>query len=205
MTTSWTPAAISAAPKLTACWAEPHWRSTVVAAASIGRPSCSQALRATLSACSPNCCDAAGDDVLDLGRIDAGAAEDLGVGLAEQRSRVRVLVVALLLVPAPDRRAHGLDDDDLAALLPLHRGDPSVTKLTAAVRYFTPRMSERLGIAGSARSPADWPLRPPSTASRALGAVGDVGRARRGNRGEVRQADRRGQPTACRWSATSRR
>ena len=56
MTTSWMPAAISAAPKFTACCAEPHWRSTVVAAASIGSPSCSQALRATLKACSPNCC-----------------------------------------------------------------------------------------------------------------------------------------------------
>ena len=56
MTTSWMPAAISAAPKLTACCAEPHWRSTVVAAASIGSPSCSQALRAMLKACSPNCC-----------------------------------------------------------------------------------------------------------------------------------------------------
>ena len=66
MTTSWMPAAISAAPKLTACWAEPHWRSTVVAAASIGRPACSQALRATLKACSPILLDAAGDDVLDL-------------------------------------------------------------------------------------------------------------------------------------------
>ena len=55
MTTSWTPDAMSAAPKLTACWAEPHWRSTVVAAASIGSPSCSQALRATLKACSPIC------------------------------------------------------------------------------------------------------------------------------------------------------
>ena len=46
MTTSWTPAAISAAPKFTACWAEPHWRSTVVAGVSIGSPACSQALRA---------------------------------------------------------------------------------------------------------------------------------------------------------------
>jgi len=54
MTTSWMPAAMRAAPKFTACCAEPHWRSTVVAAASIGRPSCSQALRATLNACSPN-------------------------------------------------------------------------------------------------------------------------------------------------------
>src|ERR687891_62869 len=31
ITASWTPEATSAAPKLTACWAEPHWRSTVVA------------------------------------------------------------------------------------------------------------------------------------------------------------------------------
>ena len=48
MTTSWMPAAISAAPKFTACCAEPHWRSIVVAAVSTGRPACSQALRATL-------------------------------------------------------------------------------------------------------------------------------------------------------------
>ena len=53
---SWTPAAISAAEKLTACWAEPHWRSTVVPGVSIGRPACSQALRAMLKPCSPNCC-----------------------------------------------------------------------------------------------------------------------------------------------------
>ena len=56
ITTSWTPAAISAAPKFTACCAEPHWRSTVVAAASIGSPACSQALRATFQDCSPICC-----------------------------------------------------------------------------------------------------------------------------------------------------
>ena len=37
MTTSCTPEATSAAPKLTACWAEPHWRSTVVAGVSIGQ------------------------------------------------------------------------------------------------------------------------------------------------------------------------
>ena len=53
MTTSCTPAAICAAPKLTACWAEPHWRSTVVAGVSIGSPACSQALRVTLNICSP--------------------------------------------------------------------------------------------------------------------------------------------------------
>ena len=53
---SWTPEAISAAAKLTACWAEPHWRSTVVAGVSIGSPACSQALRPTLNICSPYCC-----------------------------------------------------------------------------------------------------------------------------------------------------
>ena len=56
MTASCTPAAISAAAKLTACWAEPHCRSTVVAGVSIGRPAWSQALRPTLNICSPNCC-----------------------------------------------------------------------------------------------------------------------------------------------------
>ena len=56
ITTSWTPAAISAAPKLTACWAEPHWRSTVVAGVSTGSPACSHALRVTLNICSPYCC-----------------------------------------------------------------------------------------------------------------------------------------------------
>ena len=54
--TSCTPAAISAAAKLIACCAEPHWRSTVVAGVSSGSPACSHALRVTLNDCSPNCC-----------------------------------------------------------------------------------------------------------------------------------------------------
>ena len=49
------PVPIRAAPKLTAVWADPHWRSSVVAAASIGKPSWSQALRAMFMACSPIC------------------------------------------------------------------------------------------------------------------------------------------------------
>ena len=121
MTTSWMPAAISAAPKLTACWAEPHWRSTVVAAASIGRPSCSQALRATLKACSPNCCTQPAMTSSTSDGVDAGAVEHLRVGLAQQVGGVGVLVVALLEVPAADRRADGLDDDDFTTLLTTHR------------------------------------------------------------------------------------
>src|SRR6478672_8425955 len=55
-TTSWTPLAICAAAKLTACCADPHWRSIVVAGVSIGSPACSQALRPMLYDCSPYCC-----------------------------------------------------------------------------------------------------------------------------------------------------
>jgi hypothetical protein len=55
ITASCTPAATSAAPKFTACCADPHWRSTVVAGVSIGRPAWSHALRPMLKPCSPNC------------------------------------------------------------------------------------------------------------------------------------------------------
>ena len=57
----------------------------------------------------------AGDDVLDLGGLDAGPLDHLVVGLGEQARGVGVLVVALLLVPAPDRQAGGLHDHDLAS------------------------------------------------------------------------------------------
>ena len=36
-----------------ACCDEPHWLSTVVAAAEIGRPAASQAVRVMLKACMP--------------------------------------------------------------------------------------------------------------------------------------------------------
>ena len=63
---------------------------------------------------------AARDHVLDLGCVDSGALDDLGVGLPEQRVRMDVLVVALLRVPAPNRGACGLDDHDLSAVSVLH-------------------------------------------------------------------------------------
>ena len=59
---------------------------------------------------------AAGDHVAHLGGVDAGPRDQLRVGLGEEVGRVDVLVVALLLVPASDRGAHRLDDDDLATL-----------------------------------------------------------------------------------------
>ncbi len=58
---------------------------------------------------------AAGDDILHLGGVDPGALDHLGVGLGKQVGGVDVLVVALLLVAAADRRADCLDDYDLTA------------------------------------------------------------------------------------------
>jgi hypothetical protein len=46
--TSTTPPADQAVARLVACWDEPHWVSTVVAATDWGRPAASQAVRAML-------------------------------------------------------------------------------------------------------------------------------------------------------------
>src|SRR5204862_1355411 len=61
--------------------------------------------------------DAARDHVLDLERIDPRALDHRAEGGPEQRVRVGVLVVALLPVPAPDRRARSLNDHNFTALL----------------------------------------------------------------------------------------
>ena len=67
---------------------------------------------------------AAGHDVLDLGGRDAGALDHLGVALAEELVRMRVLVVALLGVAPADRRPDRLDDDYLASALHRHVIEP---------------------------------------------------------------------------------
>src|SRR5438270_683765 len=51
--TSTAPEAIRLAARLAACWLDPHWVSTVVAAVVSGRPAASQAVRAMLKDCSP--------------------------------------------------------------------------------------------------------------------------------------------------------
>src|SRR5205823_6519364 len=53
-TTSAAPDATSPAPRLVACWDDPHWLSTVVAATVIGSPAASHAVRAMLNDCSPD-------------------------------------------------------------------------------------------------------------------------------------------------------
>ena len=59
---------------------------------------------------------AAGDRVLDDRGVDPRAVDDVGISLGQQVAGVDVLVVALLLVAAADRRPRGLDDHDLTTL-----------------------------------------------------------------------------------------
>src|SRR3954447_23049671 len=51
--TSYCPEITPAAAKCTACWDDPHCRSSVVPGTDSGQPAPSTALRATLRACSP--------------------------------------------------------------------------------------------------------------------------------------------------------
>ena len=53
MTMSMAPDITAWAAKWTACWAEPHWRSTVVPGTVSGKPAASAALRPMFMACSP--------------------------------------------------------------------------------------------------------------------------------------------------------
>jgi len=53
MPMSMTPVATMVATMWLACWEDPHWQSTVVAAVSYGRPMASQAVRAGFMDCSP--------------------------------------------------------------------------------------------------------------------------------------------------------
>ena len=59
--------------------------------------------------------NAADEHILDGAGSDAGAPHHLGERRAEQVVRMNAPEDALLRVPAPDRRAHGLDDHDLPA------------------------------------------------------------------------------------------
>ena len=75
--TSTTPEPTRLVARLVACWDEPHWLSTVVAATEMGRPAVSHAVRATLKACMPTWLTAAADDLADLGRVDARPVDQL--------------------------------------------------------------------------------------------------------------------------------
>lgn len=74
------------AAKCTACWDEPHWRSTVTPGTSSGRPAASHAVRAMSAGLRPDGVEAAEDDVVDGGRVDPGAGDE---GLQHMGAEVR--------------------------------------------------------------------------------------------------------------------
>src|SRR5918911_553761 len=88
MTRSCVPDATSPAATLIAVWPDPQRRSSETAGVSGGDPALSHALRAMLRDCSPNCC-------------------------AQQRVGMRVAVHAAFGVRSAERRAYGIDDEDL--------------------------------------------------------------------------------------------
>ena len=108
--TSTTPAPTSDDARLVACWLDPHWVSTVVAARrqrqAGGEPGGAGDVEALLA----DLADAAADDLADLGRVDAGAVDDRPLDDAEQLGRVHAGQAA---AAAPDGRADGIDDDDV--------------------------------------------------------------------------------------------
>ena len=80
---SMAPVAIRPAIRWLACCADPHWQSMVVAPVCHGSPAASQAVRVTLLDCCTGLGDAAADDLLDEGRVDAGALEQPDLDGAE--------------------------------------------------------------------------------------------------------------------------
>ena len=95
------------AAKCTACWAEPHWRSTVVPGTCSGSPATSQHVRAMSPACGPMLSTLPKIDVVDRAGVDPGA-------LDQRRDRVTTQVGGVHLRQAaaapPDGRAHRIDD-----------------------------------------------------------------------------------------------
>ncbi len=105
--TSIAPAAISPAIRCTACWADPHWASSVRQPVWIGSPACSQEVLVTLLDCSPGLGDAAAGDLLDHGRIDSGPLDQPALRGPEDLGRMQARQAA---VPLADRGPDRFDD-----------------------------------------------------------------------------------------------
>ncbi len=99
------------AAKCTACWDEPHWRSTVVPGTSSGRPGGQPRGAGDVAGLGADGVDAAEDDVLDGGRVDAGPVDE---GVERVGAEVRGVHVGQAPAPAPHRRPDRIDDVGLS-------------------------------------------------------------------------------------------
>ena len=76
MPASIAPAAMSPATRCAACWAEPHWASSVSAARRVGQPGVQPGRAGDVVGLLAGLRDAAAEDLLDLARVDAGPFDD---------------------------------------------------------------------------------------------------------------------------------
>jgi uncharacterized protein len=83
------PGAISPAMKWLACWAEPHWQSTVVQATCGGRWFGEPGVAGDVGALLAGLGDAPADDLLDVAGVDAGPGDHLLERGTEHRGRVQ--------------------------------------------------------------------------------------------------------------------
>ena len=104
------------AANVTACWDDPHWRSTVVAGTCSGNPAASTALRVMLSDCSPTCETAPPMTSSTMRRVDARALDEALQHGGLEVDRVRPGQGPVRLAP-PDRGADGIDDHGSASWL----------------------------------------------------------------------------------------
>jgi hypothetical protein len=151
------PAPTSPAASVVACWLEPHWLSTVVAATSCGSPCASHAVRAMLNDCSPTCertrqsADLAGR----FAQVDAAfwAAPSRSAGWSHE--------------PAPRRpmgKSNGFDDEHFVHGVTSRRVTARARGVSSdAEPRMTPVHKPEEGDVGEARPRQHEPARPTSS------------------------------------------
>ena len=111
MPTSMVPAATMSCTRCADCWPEPHCASIGGGAGVLGQPGVQPGAADHVVGLLAGLGDAAADDLLDQLRVDAGAAQHLGLGEAQQHGGVHAREPAL---PLAERGADGVDDHGVA-------------------------------------------------------------------------------------------
>ena len=112
-----------------ACWLLPHWRSIGDAGNRLGESGAQQRIAGDVDRLVADLGDGAGDDVVDLRRVHAGACHQFAQAVRQQVGGQHVVQRTAGLALA-DRGADGADDDGVAALV-----DWSLLLLESEARY----------------------------------------------------------------------
>ena len=109
-TRSAVPLSTAWAAKCTACWDEPHCRSTVTPGTASGRPAASQAVRAMSPACGPRVSTQPNTTSSTASGSSTGAGQQRGDDVRAEIGRVRAGQAA---AAAADRGPHRIDQERL--------------------------------------------------------------------------------------------